>query len=111
MSREMAQRLLHGEGSWVPIPRWYRALTAEWIPERLHSEFGLHVGEQDKKSAARAGERLPQVYRRLPASLRFVGPYREAQHRLAGRNVDPMTRASNRFWMGQTRMMFAELAG
>jgi uncharacterized protein (DUF2236 family) len=111
MSRDMAHRVLHGKGSWVPIPRWYRALTAEWVPERLRREFGLECGEQNRKSVARARERLPRLYRRLPAALRFAGPYREAQHRLAGTGVDVMTRASNRFWMGQTRMMFAELAG
>ncbi len=40
----------------------------------------------------------------LPEPLRYVGPYREAQARLANRSVGFMTRRSNRFWIGQSRM-------
>ncbi len=32
LSREMARRVLYGKGSWVPVPGWYRALTASWLP-------------------------------------------------------------------------------
>jgi len=108
-SRDMAHRLLHGKGSWVPIPRWYRALTSEWVPERLRGEFKLEREQEDIKSAARARENMPGTYSHLPPPLRFVGPYREAQHRLLRKDTDILTRLSNRFWMGQTRMMFSEL--
>jgi uncharacterized protein (DUF2236 family) len=108
LSREMARSILHGRGSWVPIPNWYRALTAASMPERFRSEFSLVYGEREKRAVARARNWLPQIYRRLPAALRFVGPYHEAQSRLFGRRVNAITRASNRFWMGQTHMMFAE---
>jgi integrase len=27
----MAHRVLHLRGSWLPIPAWYRTMTAEWI--------------------------------------------------------------------------------
>jgi hypothetical protein len=40
--------------------------------------------------------------------VRFLGPYQEAVSRLNGRHVAALTRASNRFWMGQPRMMFAD---
>jgi uncharacterized protein (DUF2236 family) len=108
LSREMAHRVLHGRGSWVPVPRWYRALTAAWIPARLRDEFSLPYGKREKDAVARAQGWLPRIYQRLPATLRFVGPYQEARARLLGRQVDPLTRASNRFWMGQPRMMFAK---
>lgn len=108
LSREMAHRVLHGRGSWLPVPRWYRALTAAWIPERLRDEFSLAYGTQEKGVAAKPPSWLPRLYRHLPATLRFVGPYQEARARLLGRQVDPLTRASNRFWMGQPRMMFAK---
>lgn len=109
MAREMGRRVLHGRGSWVPIPGWYRALTAAWLPERLCIEFGLMYGSREEDAAARARGWLPRFYRRLPAALRFVGPYQEAQSRLHNGRVTLLTRASNRFWIGEPRMMFAEL--
>jgi len=108
LSRNMARSILHGRGSWVPIPNWYRALTAASLPGRLRSEFSLVYGEREELAAARARSWLPNIYRRLPASLRFVGPYREAQSRLLGSRVNLLTRSSNRFWMGQPLMMFAK---
>jgi uncharacterized protein (DUF2236 family) len=108
LSREMAQRVLHGRGSWVPVPAWYRALTAAWMPEQLRGEFALKYGEREERAVARVRGWLPRVYRRLPQALRFVGPYHEATDRLHGCPVSALTRASNRFWMGQPRMMFAK---
>lgn len=108
LSREMAQSILHGRGSWVPVPSWYRALTSALMPERLRGEFSLVYGDREKRAASTARKWLPRIYRRLPAALRFVGPYQEAQSRLLGCRVNAVTRASNRFWMGQPQMMFAE---
>jgi hypothetical protein len=104
----MAHRVLHGRGSWVPVPAWYRAFTAASLPEQLRDEFELTYGELEIKSANRARLRLPRIYRHLPAALRFVGPFHEANARLRGLRVRPLTRASNRFWIGQPRMMFAD---
>jgi uncharacterized protein (DUF2236 family) len=108
LSREMAHRVLHGRGSWVPVPRWYRTLTTAWMPERLRDEFSLAFGQRQKDAVTAMPGWLPRIYRRLPASLRFVGPYQEARARLLGRHVDPLTRASNRFWIGRPGMMFAK---
>jgi uncharacterized protein (DUF2236 family) len=108
MSREMAHWVLRGGGS-VPIPEWYRALTAAWMPERLREEFALKYGTTERHAAARAQVWLPRIYRRLPAVARFVGPYREAQARLRDRRPSPTVGLSNRFWIGQSRMMFSEL--
>jgi len=108
LSREMADRLLHGRGSWVPVPDWYRALTAASMPERLRSEFALEYGKREENAAARARVRLANIYRRAPAVLRFVGPYQEAKARLLARRVNVLTLTSNRFWIGQPRMMFAD---
>ena len=49
-----------------------------------------------------------RIYRRLPPSLRFTGPWHEAQARLAGRRSGALTRWSNRFWIGQPSLPFAE---
>jgi uncharacterized protein (DUF2236 family) len=108
MSREMAHRVLHGRGSWVPVPHWYRALTAAWMPDQLREAFALNYGEREQRAAAKALRRLSTVYCKIPTSLRYVGPYHEACARLQHRNVGPFTRASNRFWMGQSRMLSQE---
>lgn len=101
VAREMAHKLLAGAGSWIHPPHWYRALTAEWLPPRLQEEFGLEV---DSHVVERAHRRFPEIYRRMPAAVRFTGPWREAQDRLAGRRISYVARLSNRFWIGQERM-------
>ncbi|MBW4027672.1 MAG: DUF2236 domain-containing protein [Acidobacteria bacterium] len=108
LSRGLAHHVLHGRGSWVPVPGWYRAITAVWLPERLREQFELSAGQREAAAAARARQWLPVFYRRLPDAARFVGPYHEAVARLMARNVGPVVRWSNRFWMGQSRMMFSE---
>lgn len=105
LSRDLAHRVLHGRGSWVPVPHWYRALTAAWMPDQLREAFALNYGEREQHAAANALRRLPTVYRRIPTSLRHVGPYHEAFARLQQRPVGLLTRASNRFWMGRSRML------
>lgn len=107
-ARSMAHNLLSGAGSWIPIPHWYRALTAEWMPERFREEFHLQYAQEDQRAVQKARQRIPKVYRRLPAFLRFVGPWRQAQARLAGRRAGPVTRLSNRFWIGQMLLPFAD---
>jgi uncharacterized protein (DUF2236 family) len=106
LSRELAHYVLQGGSSWIPVPRWYRALTASWMPERLRKEFALEYQSPEEAAANRARRWLPLVYRRLPGPIRFVGPYHEAQARLAGRKPGPLVHASNRFWMGQPNTMF-----
>ena len=105
LSREMAHRVLHGRGSWVPVPQWYRALTAAWMPDRLRETFALEYGEREQRAASNALRRLPTVYRRIPTSLRYIGPYHEACARLQHRGVGPLTRASNHFWIGQSTIL------
>ncbi len=107
LSRDLGHAVLHGAGSRLPIPNWYRALTAAWMPERLRDEFALPFGEQEKAAAVRALRWHSRLYPRLPGALRFVGPYREACARLSGREPGLLIRASNRLWMGQPRTMFA----
>jgi uncharacterized protein (DUF2236 family) len=103
----MAHNLLAGAGSWVRPPYWYRALTAEWMPERFRLEFALEFGSAQQRAAARARRRLPGIYRHLPEAVRFTGPWREAQARLAGRRAGTLTRWSNRFWIGRPLLPFA----
>ena len=105
-SRAMAHNLLAGAGSWIRPPHWYRALTAEWMPQRFREEFALEFGAAEERAAQTAKKRLPRIYRRLPESVRFVGPWHEAVSRLDGRGAGALTRVSNRFWIGEPRLPF-----
>ncbi len=106
LARRMGQDLLRGAGSWLPIPRWYRALTTEWLPPRFREEFGLPSSQDDHHAVQSASRRIPRWYAKLPAAVRYVGPWRQAQARLARRPAGPLTRLSNRFWIGQMLLPF-----
>ncbi len=101
-ARAIAPKLFAGAGTWLRSPSWYRALTASLLPGRLRDEFALRWGTAEERTANRALALLRFVYPRIPASLRYVGPYREACARLAG-DIRPaiLTRLLNRFWIGR----------
>jgi uncharacterized protein (DUF2236 family) len=107
-ARVMAHNLLKGAGSRIRSPHWYRALTVEWLPEWLRAEFVLDFGGAEQRAAARARANLPRIYKKLPHAVRFTGPWREAQARVAGRNPGLLTRISNRFWIGQPLLPISE---
>lgn len=104
-ARHLARQVLSGAGSWLKIPSWYRALTAHLLGPRLREEFGLAYGEPEKRSAERALSWIRRIHRRLPESVRFVGPYREAVGRLHGRPRPRLSvRLSNRLWTGESTL-------
>jgi uncharacterized protein (DUF2236 family) len=105
-ARAMAHGLLSGAGSWIHPPHWYCSLTTEWMPERFREEFGLVFGAKEQRAAAAAKKRIPAIYKRLPAAIRFTGPSLEAQARLKHRRTGLLTRWSNRFWIGQPLLPF-----
>jgi uncharacterized protein (DUF2236 family) len=103
-AREIGTRVLAGAGR-VPIPRWYRNVTAHLMPERLRKSYGLPFGEEERRSALRALRLIRRVYPVLPTRLRYVAPYHEALGRLCGRSrPDLMTRSLNRLWIGRECM-------
>jgi uncharacterized protein (DUF2236 family) len=108
-SRYMAHRLLAGSGSRIHPPHWYHAITTDWLPLRFRDEFGLDFNPKVEQAARKAHQWLPRFYTRLPATLRFVGPYQEACARLDHRAPGLMTRRSNQFWIGQPKMPFTEV--
>ena len=109
-ARVMAHAILRGAGSWVWIPRWYRAVTAEWLGPRFREGFELPWSSSDRGAAERALHWLPRVWRTLPGGVRFVGPWHEAQARLRGHRPGTVTHIGNRFWIGQTLLPFANLS-
>jgi uncharacterized protein (DUF2236 family) len=104
-AREIATQIFGGARPWLRPPRWYRALTARMLPERLRAGFGFLLDERDTRSADRAVKWIRRVYPRLPNRLRYVGPYQEAQARLRGEpKPDWMIRCLNRAWIGRPQM-------
>lgn len=104
-ARAMAHRLLAGAGTWLPVPTAYRALTAALLPARLREAFALPYGEAERRAARRLIDRARRIYPLLPARLCHVGPYQEAEQRLAGKGgPDFVARMSNRFWMGRAEL-------
>jgi uncharacterized protein (DUF2236 family) len=100
-ARTIATRLLTGADHRIPVPTWYRALTAELLPSPLVEAYGLSLGARDRRLAARAVDLTRRIYPRLPGRLRFVGPYHEARERLLGYHPGRLTRFANRCWIGR----------
>jgi len=103
--RKIARVVLSGAGTWLPIPPWYRSLTARLLPARLREEFGLPYGKIEHRKTERALAVLRRVYPWVPPLLRHVGPYQEACARLAGEaRPGVVTQLLNRLWIGQKSM-------
>jgi uncharacterized protein (DUF2236 family) len=104
-ARDIGRRLLFGKVGLLPVPRWYRAVTAVMLPRQLRDGFGLPFDASERQRAARALDRIRALYPLIPARLRYVAPYHEAMARLSG-NIrgDAPTRMLNRFWIGRPLM-------
>ena len=109
-ARGLGRSVMSGVGTSIRPPRWYRALTAFWMPPPLREGFDLPLGMIEHQAVERAARRLPPLYRRIPGALRFVGPFHEAEARLRGRLPGPLTRRSNQFWMGQPRLLYPQFS-
>jgi uncharacterized protein (DUF2236 family) len=103
-ARDIARLLLSGDGTWLRVPTWYRAVTAMLLPPRLRAAFGFAYGESEQRRAQCALAWLRRAYPLLPGSLRCVGPYQEAARRLAGRPPGAAAALANRFWIGAIKM-------
>ena len=104
-AREIAAQIFGGARPWLRPPRWYRALTAQLLPERLREGFGFELEVRHERSADNALRWIRRVYPKLPDRLRYVGPYQEALARLRGDpQPDWMTRCLNRAWIGRPQM-------
>ena len=104
-ARVMAHRLLAGADTWLPVPSGYQALTAALLPPRLRDAFALRYGQAERDGARQFIAHARRLYSFLPFRLRYVGPYQEAEQRLAGRTQpDFLARMCNRFWMGQSAL-------
>jgi uncharacterized protein (DUF2236 family) len=107
---DLGQSVLSGVGTRLRPPERYRALTAYWMPPRLRIAFGLPFGSREQRAVDGAARWLPRLYPLIPRTLRFVGPFQEAEARLRGREPGGLTRRNNLFWMGQPRLLYADVA-
>ena len=104
-ARAIAEQIFSGTATRLRPPKWYLALTASLLPERLRGEFGLSFGEPEQRRVNLALARIRRLYPRLPMRLRAVGPYQEALARLQGeRPPDLAVRSLNRLWIGRPMM-------
>jgi uncharacterized protein (DUF2236 family) len=104
-ARGIAHRLLAGADTWLPVPSAYRALTAALLPPQLRDAFALRYGTTERDEAQQCIAWAQRIYPILPWRLRYVGPYQEAEQRLAGKTQpDLVARIYNRFWMGQSEL-------
>jgi hypothetical protein len=104
-ARDIAHRIFSGRVTGLRPPLWYRALTAQMLPERLRLAFELPLGDAELHSAARALKWIRRIYPLLPDRLRTVGPYQEALARVHGEQWPALgTQWLNRLWIGQPRM-------
>jgi uncharacterized protein (DUF2236 family) len=104
-ARDIARQIFSGQVTGIRPPLWYRALTAQLLPERLREAFELSLGEAERESAARALVWMRRIYPVLPRRLRIVGPCQEAEERLRGRDRPTLaTRSLNRLWIGRPSM-------
>jgi uncharacterized protein (DUF2236 family) len=104
----LGRSVLSGVGTRLRPPHWYISLTAFWMPPRLRTGFALPFSTREQQAVDRAARWLPRLYPKIPEMLRFVGPFHEAEARLRGRSPSALTRKSNRFWMGEPRLLYGE---
>lgn len=103
--RDIAQQIFSGAATRIGVPKWYRAVTAQMLTERLRIAFGLPFDAAERRRAERALAWLRRSYSVLPHRLRTVGPYQEACARIqSGQGPDIVTRLLNRAWIGQPQM-------
>ena len=104
-ARIMARRLITGTDTWLPVPASYQALTVELLPPRIREAFGFAHGAGEQRAVRQFIAGIRRLYAFLPARLRYVGPYQEAEQRLAGKaRPDVLTRMSNWVWIGRTEL-------
>ena len=88
----LGRSVMSGAGTWLRPPHWYGALTSSWMPVSLRAAFQLDFGPREEQAVHRAARWLPRIYPYIPAGLRFVGPFHEADARLRGRAPGLLTR-------------------
>ena len=105
VARTIGHQLLSAPRRWLPIPDWYRDITAGLLPQRVREAYGIPYGDDHDRNGKRALSRIRTTYGLLPSRLRYVAPYQEAIARLQGQHEpDWLTQRLNRLWIGRPRL-------
>ncbi len=84
-AKEIAGLLFQGRNFLVdPVLKWYRLMTAGFLPERIREGYGLSFGRGQRMVFSGSLGALRLVWPRLPARLRYLPAYVEARRRLKG---------------------------
>ena len=104
-TRKSARRLIAGTDLWLPVPVSYQDLTVWLLPLPIRKRFGFSFALGQNRDIRRTLALSRRLYPLLPRRLRYVGPYQEAEQRLAGQSPpDFVTRLCNRFWIGRAEL-------
>jgi uncharacterized protein (DUF2236 family) len=104
-ARTMARQLVAGADLWLPVSASYQDLTIALLPPLVRERFGLSFADRQKREIDRVVASTRWLYPFLPARLRYIGPYQQAQQRLRGRlTPDFVTRLCNRLWIGRAEL-------
>ena len=80
-----------------PVFRWYRVLTASFLPDRIRAGFGLEYGPAQERLARASLEWIRRSHRFWPRRLRYLPAYIEAERRASGTTTrDPIGEWINR---------------
>ena len=96
-AREIAAQIFGGARPWLRPPRWYRALTASLLPERLRAGFGFELEERDMRAADNAlrwiQARLSEIAGSAALCRSLSGSAGAAAGRAAARLDDPVSQS------------------
>ena len=79
-----------------PLFRVYRAVTSQFLPERLRRAYGLPFGPRERRIAWLATRSLRQLRRVLPAGARLMPAVMLAEMRLGLRGASSLSRLVER---------------
>jgi len=103
-SRRMAHFLLTPPNrAVVPLWKWYSAITAGLLPDRLRAPLGFAWGRTDRLVHQASMAALKLAWRRLPARLRWLPAYVDARRRLRGEARDPLGQMAEKLLLGVLR--------
>jgi len=87
----------------VPLWKWYAAITAGLLPDRLRGPLGFGWGPVDRFVHKASMAALERAWRRLPVRLRWLPAYVDARRRLRGEARDPLGKMAEKLVLGALR--------
>ena len=103
-SQRMTRFLLTAPNPTVaPLWKWYSAITAGLLPERLRRDLGFRWGRTEQLVQRTSMATLKLAWRRVPDRLRWLPAYVDARRRLRGEGRDGFGKLAERLVLGALR--------